>query len=360
MERHISEVTNVSPLVLDVSTTPGHQDEPLAMKRLSKSAQQLPLVGLQPNLSPKQRFRSEPRINCVVVDTPRAKHGVKRKRFKRFSCNRQTSSRRSKGTLRARIAKWVRREPQWSLLPGSPEKPPQPSTSEHNSSTLWTGQDTLPVLELEGEPIASSALGTNVFYFSFVTEGDYNQSMKNLSASPEDGTSVASGEWLTIDDDKPLNPTEYPSWSAKKSVSPSASSEMSILLRVDPPFSEDHSQNSISPSQTPSHSRSCSTSSSTTILSKLGSANLCQGVSRVSSPCSIESSGYSTWSRRSSQGSLSQSDSTYSANLMSGIEDFEYISSKQLAPVRRHRSMNANHIRNASPLVRARSNSMHK
>ena len=381
MERQIS---GVSPLVLDISATASLQDEPLGIKRLSKSDQQLPLMGLQPDLSPKQRFKSEPHINCVV-ETQKEKHGAKQKRFKRLPWKRQTAGRICKASIRTRIAKWVRRGSQQRM---PPTKLPQQSSSEHNSSSHSTSPETLPVLELNGEPVATSASGTNLFYFSFVTDTACSstaedQSIKSRCASPDDdGTSLASGEWLSLEDgaDMQTNPPEYRSYSVKKTISPSASSGISVSWSVDHAFSEDQSQNSLSLSQTDSqdgatHCQSCSTgevpsgiahvrtssSSSTATMPKMNSAIMSQGLSRVSSPCSTGSSGYLTWSQRSSQGSLTPSESTYSAYLMPPEEEFDYHSTKRVASVKRHYSMpKTNQIRNTSPLVRERSSSMHK
>ena len=323
MERPQSKINHSFPLAVDSSIN--SVNEGGNMKQLSKSVQQLTMVGGQNSLSPKFWFKSESDIS--------SKASSKEKK-KKIASHKKTQSR---GSFQS-IMKWVNRKRK------SSNQSAKASAQQLEASVnVQQEPDQLLVHELEEEPVTTSA---KLFYFSLAED-----SKPLPAASPNDGTSVASLEW------QPLEP--------KSSVTPSASGEMSTLVKVN---FEDQSQSSMSLSagsqDTILSNEFTRGDPSRSSLSTMSSAtNSLHRMSRVGSPSN--SSGYHSESRQSSQLSLAYSES-FGARYQLSPDDQSYydiIGSSSFKPVKRHCSMNSHSqhtIHDASPLVRARSNSMHK
>lgn len=300
------------------------------MKQLSKSVQQLSIVDRQTSLSSKLWFKSE---SNIAAKSHKASRDSKEKKKKKIGSHQGKTSFQS-------IIKWVNRKRKSS-------NPSAKSSAQKQlkASVVQQEPDQLLVHELDEEPVTTPA---RLFYYSYSSLTEDSKPLP--AASPNDGTSVASLEW------QPLEP--------KSSVTPSTSGEISNLVKVN---FEDQSQSSISLSQSGSQetilsnefNRSDPSRSSLSTMSS--TTNSLHRMSRVGSPSN--SSGYHSESRQSSQLSLSYSESFGARHQLSPEDQYYDIIEPPYKPVKRHRSMNSHSqhtIHDASPLIRARSNSMHK
>ena len=328
MERPPSKINHSFPLAVDSSIS--SVSDRASMKQLSKSVQQLSVVGGKTGLSSKLWFKSE---SNIASKSHKASRNSKEKK-KKIGSHKPTPGKSSFQS----ILEWVNRRRKSSnpSVKSSAQKQQEASVVEQEPAQLL-------VHELDEEPVTTPA---RLFYFSLAEDS------KTLpAASPNDGTSLASIEW------QPLEP--------KSTVTPSTSGEMSTLVKVN---FEDQSQSSISLSQSGSQETILSnefnrSDPNRSSLSTMSSAtNSLHRMSRVGSPSN--SSGYHSESRQSSQLSLNHSESFGTRyQLLPEYQYYDIVGSSTYKPVKRHRSMNSHSqhtIHDASPLVRARSNSMHK